>query len=116
KMTVCSLTPSRMGIITLRRVWSKLSVTGLNLAGVSLGKSGDVAGGLGLSWALAGGVDGIAKTETGNGTARGEGFMICPRDLSCFAAMIWRGPRRNLPARKREPLAERCGGTRRHTC
>ena len=39
-MTVCSFTPSRMGIITSRLMYSKLSVTGWKLAGVSLGKSG----------------------------------------------------------------------------
>src|SRR5208282_184813 len=43
-MTVCNLTPSRMGIITSRLTYSKLSVTGTNLAGVSLGKAGYVVG------------------------------------------------------------------------
>ncbi len=36
----CSLTPSRMGIMTSRRAWSKLPVTGLKLAGVSPGRAG----------------------------------------------------------------------------
>src|SRR5258708_3973494 len=39
-MTVCSLTPSRMGIITSRRTYSKPSFVGTNCAGVSLGGSG----------------------------------------------------------------------------
>src|SRR5262249_41349243 len=77
-MTVCSLTPSRMGIITLRRVWSKRSVTGLNLAGISLGNWGYVAGGWVLSWALAGKASASAKTDTRNGTARTRGFMMGP--------------------------------------
>src|SRR6266404_2855470 len=77
-MTVCNLTPSRMGIMTLRRVWSKLSVTGLNLAGISLGNSGYVAGGLGFSWAVVGMANAIAKTDTRNGTARTMGFMMSP--------------------------------------
>ena len=38
-MTVCSFTLSRMGIITSRRMKSKLSLTGLNWAGVSLGRA-----------------------------------------------------------------------------
>ena len=44
-MMVLSLTPSRMGIITSRRVWSQLSEATLNSAGISLGS---VAGG---AWA-----------------------------------------------------------------
>ena len=39
-MTVCSFTPSRIGIITSRRMWSKPSFVGSTLAGVSLGKVG----------------------------------------------------------------------------
>src|SRR5437764_383563 len=84
-MTVCSLTPSRMGIMTVRRVWSNRSVTGLNLAGISLGNSGYVAGGLVLSWAVARVADAIAKIETRNGTACTTGFMMGPPVL--------RGPR-----------------------
>jgi len=37
---VLSLTPSRMGIITLRRTKSKLAVTGSNFSGISDGSSG----------------------------------------------------------------------------
>src|SRR4029078_4846903 len=36
RMTVCSLTPSRIGTMTSRRTWSNASVTGANFAGVSL--------------------------------------------------------------------------------
>ena len=39
-MTVCSFTPSRMGIITSRLTWSKPSFVGSNFAGVSLGYAG----------------------------------------------------------------------------
>src|SRR5438034_6246590 len=51
RMTVCSFAPSRMGIISSRLIWSKLSVAGSNLAGVSLGKAGYVAGVAGGVWA-----------------------------------------------------------------
>jgi hypothetical protein len=84
-MTVCSLTPSRIGIMTVRRIWSKLSVTGLNLAGISLGNSRYVAGGLVFSWAIAGMANEIAKTDTRNGAARMMGFMMCP--------WVWKWPR-----------------------
>src|SRR5688572_17157862 len=40
RITVCSLTPSRIGIMTSRRTWSKLSTAGCRVAGVSLGRSG----------------------------------------------------------------------------
>jgi hypothetical protein len=40
KMTVCSLTPSRMGIISTRRVYSKLSVDWFTVAGLSLDNAG----------------------------------------------------------------------------
>src|SRR6476619_6921781 len=40
RMTVCSFTPSRIGIITSRRTWSKAPVTGVNVRGVSLGNCG----------------------------------------------------------------------------
>src|ERR1700674_2659088 len=45
RMTVCSFTPSRMGIMTSRLAWSKLSVTGVNCTGVSLGRVAGVEGG-----------------------------------------------------------------------
>src|SRR5262245_36926242 len=82
-MTVCSLTPSRMGIMTLRRVWSNRSVTGLNLLGISLGRSEYVAGGLVFvfSWVIAGMATAIVKAARRNGTARTRGFMMCPRVL-----------------------------------
>jgi len=38
RTTLCSFTPSRMGIITARFTYTKLSATGVNVAGVSLGK------------------------------------------------------------------------------
>src|SRR6476619_7547129 len=44
RMTVCSFTPSRIGIITSRRTWSKAAVTGLNMRGVSLGNCGYCGG------------------------------------------------------------------------
>ena len=40
RVTVWSLTPSRIGIITSRRTWSNASVRGVNCAGVSLGRAG----------------------------------------------------------------------------
>ena len=39
-----SFTPSRMGIITSRRAWSKPSLVGSNFSGISLGRSAYVAG------------------------------------------------------------------------
>src|SRR5215475_13551839 len=38
RITVCSFTPSRMGIITSRLTYSKPSLVGSNFCGVSLGK------------------------------------------------------------------------------
>jgi hypothetical protein len=48
RMTVCSLTPSLIGIFTVRRSWSKPALLGANLGGVSLGKVGAVGGGAGV--------------------------------------------------------------------
>src|SRR5262249_17338867 len=67
-----------MGIMTSRRVWSKLSVTGLNSAGISLGNSGYVAGGLGLSSASAGTANAIANIDTRDSMTRARGLMIGP--------------------------------------
>ena len=39
-MTVKSFTPSRIGIITSRRSWSKPTCVGVNFAGISLGRPG----------------------------------------------------------------------------
>src|SRR5262249_29741184 len=53
RITVCSLTPSRIGIITSRRTWSKPLFVGSNLAGISLGSAEFVAFDLVLDWAIA---------------------------------------------------------------
>ena len=44
RMTVCSFTPSRIGIMTSRRTWSKPSLVGTSFAGISLGSDGTCAG------------------------------------------------------------------------
>src|SRR4051812_48088977 len=49
-MTVWSLTPSRMAIISTRRTYSKLLFEGWKAGGVSLGKFGYLGGGV---WAIA---------------------------------------------------------------
>src|SRR5439155_1764886 len=53
RITVWSLTPSRMGIMTSRLTWSKPSWVGSNFAGISLGRSLYVAGVLASSCAEA---------------------------------------------------------------
>ena len=50
---MCSFTPSRIGIITSRRSWSKPSVTGVNRAGVSLGSVGTCWAPVGCSETIA---------------------------------------------------------------
>src|SRR5450830_504233 len=52
RMTVCSFTPSRMGIMTSRRTWSKPTKVGVSFAGVSLGSV--------VTWALSVTLAGVA--------------------------------------------------------
>ena len=51
RITVCSFTPSRIGIISSRRSKSKLAVRGVNVAGISDGSAG--GGGAGLAAGVA---------------------------------------------------------------
>src|ERR1700683_5112014 len=68
-----------MGIITARFVKSKLSFTGLNLAGISLGKAGYEAGGLVSVWAVAGAANNaVPNSDTSSDDAGALSFMICP--------------------------------------
>src|SRR5262245_784335 len=111
-MTVCSLTPSRMGIITLRLVWSKLSFFGVNLAGISLGNAGYVAGGLVSVWAIAGTANhAIAHTGTRRDDAGVWSFMlVLPEADRSFCRMT---PRNTESARGPPSRFRRCRAAQR---
>src|SRR5712692_120471 len=89
RMTVCSFTPSRMGIMISRRVYSKLSVTGSNLAGVSLGKLACEAGGGVPVWAADGSTNNRAPSiDAGKANRRTQkiGFIRFPQRCGKYGA------------------------------